>query len=80
VAAQENYLRGVQEADDDGVVTFHSIFPGCYSGRWPHIHYEVYESLDAATVFRDGATLELPEVSGSLEAGYTITLRVAVGV
>ena len=18
------------------------MFPGCYSGRWPHIHYEVY--------------------------------------
>ena len=48
----ENYLRGVQEADGDGVVTFTSIFPGCYSGRWPHIHFEVYPSLDAAT---DGA-------------------------
>ncbi len=39
---QENYLRGVQIADDDGRVTFTSIFPGCYSGRWPHIHFEVY--------------------------------------
>ena len=35
--------------DDDGTVTFTSIFPGCYSGRWPHIHFEVYESLAAAT-------------------------------
>ena len=25
------------------------IFPGCYAGRWPHVHFEVYESLDAAT-------------------------------
>jgi protocatechuate 3,4-dioxygenase beta subunit len=31
------------------VVTFTSIFPGCYSGRWPHIHFEVYPSLDSAT-------------------------------
>ena len=23
--------------------------PGCYSGRWPHIHFEVYPSLTAAT-------------------------------
>ena len=38
----ENYLRGVQEADAQGVVTFQSIFPACYSGRWPHIHFEVY--------------------------------------
>jgi protocatechuate 3,4-dioxygenase beta subunit len=26
-----------------------TIVPGCYSGRWPHVHFEVYESLDAAT-------------------------------
>lgn len=45
----ENYLRGVQEADADGKVTFTSIFPACYAGRWPHVHFEVYESLDVAT-------------------------------
>lgn len=45
----ENYLRGVQAAGADGVVTFQSIFPACYQGRWPHIHFEVYPSLDAAT-------------------------------
>ena len=45
----QNYLRGVQAADSDGVVTFTSIFPACYSGRWPHIHFEVYPSLAAAT-------------------------------
>ena len=38
----ENYLRGVQIADDSGTVSFTSIFPACYSGRWPHIHFEVY--------------------------------------
>jgi protocatechuate 3,4-dioxygenase beta subunit len=45
----ENYLRGVQEADADGVVEFTSIFPACYAGRWPHIHFEVYRSLNEAT-------------------------------
>lgn len=45
----ENYLRGVQEADADGVVTFTTVVPGCYDGRWPHVHFEVYESLDVAT-------------------------------
>ena len=48
-AANENYLRGVQAADGSGVVTFQSIFPACYSGRWPHIHFEVYPNLEAAT-------------------------------
>ena len=28
---------------------FTSIFPACYAGRWPHIHFEVYRSLDEAT-------------------------------
>jgi protocatechuate 3,4-dioxygenase beta subunit len=48
-AANENYLRGAQEADANGTVTFQSIFPACYSGRWPHIHFEVYGSLSDAT-------------------------------
>jgi protocatechuate 3,4-dioxygenase beta subunit len=38
----QNYLRGVQIADPSGGVSFTSIFPACYSGRWPHIHFEVY--------------------------------------
>jgi len=46
---EENYLRGVQAADGDGLVSFTSIFPAAYSGRWPHVHFEVYPSLDAAT-------------------------------
>ena len=45
----ENYLRGVQEADANGQVTFRTVFPGAYSGRWPHIHFEVFESMDNAT-------------------------------
>jgi protocatechuate 3,4-dioxygenase beta subunit len=45
----DNYLRGVQETDSTGTVTFTSIFPACYSGRWPHIHFEVYSSVADAT-------------------------------
>ncbi|EMY34069.1 dioxygenase subfamily protein [Arthrobacter crystallopoietes BAB-32] len=45
----ENFLRGVQEADENGQVTFDSIFPGAYNGRWPHIHFEVFESLSNTT-------------------------------
>ena len=46
--AEENYLRGVQESDGDGKLAFETIFPAAYAGRWPHMHFEVYESLDAA--------------------------------
>ena len=45
----ENYLRGVQEADADGLVTFTTIFPGCYDGRMPHVHFEVYPTLAKAS-------------------------------
>ena len=44
-APDASYLRGVQETDADGTVTFQSIWPGCYDGRWPHIHFEVYPTL-----------------------------------
>lgn len=45
----ENYLRGVQVADGAGRMSFTSVFPGCYPGRWPHAHFEVYSSLEKAT-------------------------------
>ncbi|HET7830737.1 MAG TPA: intradiol ring-cleavage dioxygenase [Candidatus Limnocylindrales bacterium] len=45
----ENYLRGVQAAGADGIVEFTSVFPACYQGRWPHVHFEVYRSLEAAS-------------------------------
>ncbi|AMB60410.1 intradiol ring-cleavage dioxygenase [Microterricola viridarii] len=43
------YLRGVQVADAEGTVSYTSIFPACYSGRWPHVHFEVYPNVDAIT-------------------------------
>ena len=45
----ENYLRGVQETDSKGNLSFTTIFPGCYSGRIPHVHFEVYPSLSKAS-------------------------------
>ncbi|MFT4288884.1 intradiol ring-cleavage dioxygenase [Nocardioides sp.] len=45
----ETYLRGIQVADANGQVTFQTIVPGCYLGRWPHIHFEVYPDAESAT-------------------------------
>ena len=47
-ATDQNYLRGVQPADGGGDLSFSSIFPACYDGRWPHIHFEVYASTGDA--------------------------------
>lgn len=80
-ATDQNYLRGVQEAGADGRVTFRSVFPGAYPGRWPHIHFEVFPSLTAATAAgRKLATsqLALPEdacMAVYATADYDASLR-----
>lgn len=51
-APEANYLRGVGVADADGKIQFTTIVPGCYPGRWPHIHFEVFESAEAALTGR----------------------------
>ena len=68
---EENFLRGVQIADAEGKVSFTSIFPACYSGRWPHIHFEVYP--DPASIADDSlviATSQLALPQDVCEAVY----------
>lgn len=48
-AEDETYLRGIQVADANGELTFTTIVPGCYAGRWTHIHFEVYPDEQSAT-------------------------------
>lgn len=70
-AAAESYLRGVQVTDANGQVTFTTIFPGCYSGRWPHMHFEVFASLAAATTGRNAVlTSQLAVPSAACSAVY----------
>lgn len=42
--ATARWLRGIQLTDNDGLVHFTTIFPGWYSGRVSHIHFQVYLS------------------------------------
>jgi protocatechuate 3,4-dioxygenase beta subunit len=72
-AADQNYLRGVQVADQNGRVSFTSIFPACYAGRWPHIHFEVFDSLEAAVAGENArltSQIALPEQSCAAVYGY----------
>lgn len=43
-----NYLRGAGVTNAEGSVTLTTVFPGCYPGRWPHIHFEVFASAEKA--------------------------------
>ena len=117
----ETYLRGVQVSNDSGTVEFTTIIPGCYDGRWPHIHFEVFPSindisdatnnvltsqiaipeevcaavyetdnytgstanfakisLEQDNVFSDGWDTEMPAHSGSVQAGFELSIDVAI--
>ena len=70
--AEANWLRGVGVADVDGKVSFRTIYPGCYDGRWPHIHFEIFRSTEAAVGGAEPvltAQLAMPEgISASVYA------------
>jgi len=48
-----SYLRAVGVSDAHGRVAFTTIIPGCYQGRYPHMHFEVYPSIAAATDYKN---------------------------
>ncbi len=66
----ENYLRGVQETDATGTVRFTSIYPACYMGRWPHIHFEVYS--DVATAVATGPIVKTSQIALPEEANAAV--------
>lgn len=48
--AGKTYLRGYQMTDANGEVSFTTIFPGWYTGRICHIHFQVYVSSVYAAI------------------------------
>ncbi|MBY6715867.1 intradiol ring-cleavage dioxygenase [Rhodococcus sp. BP-110] len=69
----ETYLRGVQVADAAGVVTFTTIVPACYSGRWTHMHFEVYPDVASATTADNAiATSQVAFPQDMLDAVYQL--------
>ena len=77
----QNYLRGIQETDANGRLTFQSIYPGCYAGRWPHIHFEVYPALVQSNSERNKiatSQIALPKATNDIVytvAGYEASIR-----
>jgi len=45
----ESWLRGLQTTDANGQLTFLTNFPPAYDGRYPHMHFEIFSTLAAAT-------------------------------
>jgi protocatechuate 3,4-dioxygenase beta subunit len=77
----QNYLRGVLETDAEGKVSFQTIFPGCYEGRYPHIHMELFSTLAKATASSPNVKtteIALPtEACGAVYAtgGYEVSAK-----
>ncbi len=48
-APERSWLRGMQISDANGQVHFRTVFPGCYQGRYPHFHFELFSDRQSAT-------------------------------
>ncbi len=68
------FFRGIQLTDADGVVEFETIYPGWYSGRVTHIHFQVFLSSAVSVVsqmcFPEDVTAEVQ--SGALYSGHGV--------
>lgn len=70
----QNYLRAVAASGQDGTVTFKTIFPGCYEGRYPHMHFEIYRSVSDATIFTNRIlTSQIAMPSNACNDVYTLS-------
>ena len=69
----ENYLRGIAKTDGTGTAWFQTIYPACYSGRWPHIHFEVYASV--AKAVSNGAMPKAVCDKVYATSGYSASVR-----
>ena len=73
---QENFLRGRQITDANGLVSYESIFPGWYPGRATHIHVHVYEQggkslLITQIAFPESSNSAVVQVNAATAFGYT---------
>jgi len=77
----ETFCRGIQPTDSSGTATFTSVWPGAYSGRWPHIHFQVYPSVNGATSASGKlktSQIALPEAACDVvyaTVGYSASIR-----
>ena len=72
----ETFCRGIQQTDSMGKATFTTIYPGWYTGRITHVHFQVYLTSLSSTVT---ATSQLAFPQAITQAVYNSTLYAAHG-
>lgn len=70
----QDFLRGRQTTDSNGLVSFTSIFPGWYQSRATHIHVHIYTSTGQSLLI---SQIAFPEASNS--AVVTVNSATAYG-
>lgn len=46
----QTFMRGIQTSDSNGLVAFQTIYPGWYSGRITHVHFQVFRQSATGTL------------------------------
>ncbi|MBZ0307329.1 MAG: intradiol ring-cleavage dioxygenase [Anaerolineae bacterium] len=62
----ENWLRGYQLTDENGVAGFTTIYPGWYPGRAVHIHFKIRTDPDSESGYEFTSQLFFPETYNAL--------------
>lgn len=75
-----HFLRGRQTTDENGKVSYRSVFPGWYNGRATHIHVHIYNNVGTSLLITQiafpeglGSQVELVNASSGYRgmSGYT---------
>lgn len=69
----QTWLRGYQLADTSGKITFTTIYPGWYTGRATHIHFEIYVN----SVLKNTTQIAFPDATNNIV--YASTLYTSLG-
>lgn len=62
----EQWLRGYQVTDENGVAGFTTIYPGWYSGRAVHIHFKIRTDPESDRGYEFTSQLFFPEETNAL--------------
>jgi protocatechuate 3,4-dioxygenase beta subunit len=80
----ETFMRGTLFADDAGVASFQSIYPGWYPGRAVHIHFKVFPTPDLEVTsqlyFPDATTAEVMALPPYSDHGPASTTNAEDGI
>ncbi|MCB9885468.1 MAG: cadherin-like beta sandwich domain-containing protein [Planctomycetes bacterium] len=75
--AGETFLRGVQVTNQAGQVQFTTIYPGWYTGRITHVHFQVYLQNNTGTTAQATSQIAFPQ--GITQEVYASSLYAARG-